>query len=178
MEPRGGDPFLVEGQREMGGWVEVRAELEELGRLAHSAPTSVGALPLGADTLLPRARRRSYRERESALTESVKALLPRARKRSYRERESALTESAEALLPRARKRSYRERPPPLRTSDKQVVRRAQSSAHICSHMRAVSSFAWGEGIYALGIEPISCTHLGKDWGELEQGGGACPLGRP
>ena len=58
--------------------MEVRAELKELGRLAHSAPTSVGAQPLGADTLLPRARKRSYREREGALTESVKALLPRA----------------------------------------------------------------------------------------------------
>ena len=44
---------------------------------------------------------RSYRERESALTESPKALLPRAQKRSYRERESALTESPKTLLPKA-----------------------------------------------------------------------------
>ena len=81
--------------------MEVRAELEALGCLAHSAPTSVGALPLGADALLPRARTRSYREPERALTESAKALLPRARRRSYREPERALTGSPNALLPRA-----------------------------------------------------------------------------
>ena len=37
----------------------------------------------------------------NALTESVLAIIPRAHRRSYRERESVLTESAEALLPRA-----------------------------------------------------------------------------
>ena len=44
-------------------------------------------------------------------------------------------------------------------------------------MRAVSSFAWRKVYPALGIEPISRTSLGKDWGELEQGGGACSPGR-
>ena len=127
--------------------------------------------------LLPRAQGRSYRERKDALAESARTLLPRARKRSYREPESALTESPNVLLPRARRRSYRERPPPLRTSDKQTVRRTRSSTRICSHMRAVSSFAWGKVYPALGIEPISRTSLGKDWGKLEQGGGAYPPGR-
>ena len=88
----------------------------------------------------------SYRERKDALTESANAILPKARKRSYRERECDLTESVKALLPRVQGRSYRERPPPLRTSDKQAVRRTRSSTHICSHMRAVSSFAWGRYI--------------------------------
>ena len=119
----------------------------------------------------------SYRERKDALTESARTLLPRARMRSYRERECDLTESVKALLPRVQGRSYRERPPPLRTSDKQAVRRTRSSTHICSHMRAVSSFAWRKVYPALGIEPTPRTHLGKDWGEREQGGGACPPGR-
>jgi len=127
--------------------------------------------------LLPRARKCSYQEREDALTESARTLLPRAQGRSYRERKDALTESTNALLPKAQGRSYRERPPPLRTSDKQAVRRTRSSTCICSHMRAVSSFAWGKVYPALGIVPISRTSLGKDWGELEQGGGACPPGR-
>ena len=42
---------------------------------------------------IPRASQRSYRERHSALTESVTALLPRASQRPYR--------SVTALLPRA-----------------------------------------------------------------------------
>ena len=57
---------------------------------------------------IPRASQRSYRERLSALTESVTAPLPRAPQRSYRERLSALTESVTAPLPRAPQRSYRE----------------------------------------------------------------------
>ena len=40
----------------------------------------------GAQTLLPRAPLRSYRERSGVHTESVSALLPRAHRRSYRER--------------------------------------------------------------------------------------------
>ena len=43
-------------------------------------------LKRGGSTLLPRASLRSYRERHSALTESVTALLPRAPQRSYNDR--------------------------------------------------------------------------------------------
>ncbi|WP_297177863.1 hypothetical protein, partial [uncultured Porphyromonas sp.] len=49
------------------------------------------------------------RERRDALAESAETLLPRALRRSYRERRDAHTESAETLLPRAQRRSYRER---------------------------------------------------------------------
>ena len=47
----------------------------------------------GAQTLLPRAPLRSYRERSGVHTESVSALLPRAPRRSYRGRLGVLTES-------------------------------------------------------------------------------------
>lgn len=40
----------------------------------------------GAQTLLPRAPLRSYRERLGVLSESVSAFIPRAPRRSYRER--------------------------------------------------------------------------------------------
>ena len=77
-------------------------------------------------TLLTRGMMCSYRERESALTESAKVLLQRARKRSYRERESALTESAKALLQRARKCSYRERKDALTESPKAILPRVST----------------------------------------------------
>ena len=47
----------------------------------------------GAQTLLPRAPQRSYRERLSALTESGLAFIPRASQHSYRGRLGVLTES-------------------------------------------------------------------------------------
>ena len=166
--------------------MEVRAELEALGCLAHSAPTSVGALPLGADALLPRARTRSYREPERALTESAKALLPRARTRSYRECESALTESPKTLLPRARTRSYREPECALTEGVRPLSERLINKLLYVPDRVPAFALIWGLYPPSLGgryIRPWNRAYLPYSpreglGGELEQGGGSCPLGKP
>ena len=78
-------------------WLDLRSRDDWIGRMTQIAPIADEASPPyggeyreGRETSLRRACLGSYRERRGVLTESVFGLLPRAQRRSYRERLCAL----------------------------------------------------------------------------------------
>ena len=94
-------------------WLDLRSGDDRMGRM-----TQIAQIADEVSSPLWRGIPRGARDEP---TEGLSGLLPRASRRSYRERVWALTESVEAFLPRAQRRSRYVRFSPIGVSDTEEV---------------------------------------------------------